>query len=80
MLSIAVNIRVAGNHNNVDQSPDSASSKGQEHNDAGGGVSGVESVDAKTSKHNAEDKSNQPTILFFLGGLIIIVCLVGFRL
>ncbi len=80
MLAVAVNVGVAGNHDNVDQSPDPAASEGQEHDDAGYRVASVESVNAKTSENNAEDERDQPTVLLLLDCLVVVVSLTVFRL
>lgn len=69
MLSVPVNIGVAGDHDDVDQGPDAAAAEGQEHNDAGGGVAGVESVDTETAEYYAEDQGDKPSVLLLFGGL-----------
>ena len=80
MLPVAVNVSVAGNHDNVDQCPDSAAPEGQEHYDSGCGVSGVESMDTEASKHDAKYQCDQPPVLLLLGGLAVAVSLAVFRL
>ena len=69
MLSVPVNIGVAGDHDDVDQGPDAAAAEGQEHDDAGGGVAGVESVDTETAEYYAEDQGDKPSVLLLFGGL-----------
>jgi len=68
-LSVPVNIGVAGDHDDVDQDPDAAAAEGQEHDDAGGGVAGVESVDTETAEYYAEDQGDKPSVLLLFGGL-----------
>ena len=80
MLSVAVNVGVAGNHDNVDKSPDSTASECQKHDDSGYRVAGVESVNAKTSEYNAENESDQSSVIILLGCLAFVVCLPVFRL
>lgn len=69
MLSVPVNMGVAGDHDDVDQGPDAAAAEGQEHNDAGGRVPGVESVYTQSAKHDAEDQGDKPSVLLLFGGL-----------
>lgn len=69
MLSVPVNIGVAGDHDDVDQDPDAAAAEGQEHDDAGGGVAGVESVDTETAEYYAKDQGDKPSVLLLFGGL-----------
>lgn len=69
MLSVPVNIGVAGDHDDVDQDPDAAAAESQEHDDAGGGVAGVESVDTETAEYYAEDQGDKPSVLLLFGGL-----------
>ena len=68
-LSVPVNVSVAGDHNQVYECPDSASTQSEEHYDAGGSVAGVESVYTQSAKHDAEDQGDKPSVLLLFGGL-----------
>ena len=63
MLSVPVNIGVAGDHDDVDQGPDAAAAEGQEHGDAGRGPVGVEPVDPEPSEEEAEEESDEPALV-----------------
>ncbi len=77
MLSVAVRIGIAGDHNDVDDGPYSASAESKQHKDTCRGVARIEPVDTKASKDNTENKRNQPSVFFLLPDLTIIGILSG---
>ncbi len=62
-VTVTVNISVADYHDKINERPDSASAHSQKHRYAGLGMPGIETVNAETSKEEAQKQRHQPLLI-----------------